>query len=430
MKEAQELTVNIEKVGYGAFGIARHEGQTIFVPGSIPGDKVQISIERDKGRYAHAKLLSYLDRSPHTKSSPCAYESCGGCQWLHAKASEQLAWKQSFVRDAFERIGKLTVPSDYQLIPSPDEFHYRNRVLLRGTVHGDGKIGVGFFKKATKDQVHIEKCMIARPVLNQLIEKLSRMEVSVKPQKFRMELQEFEAFSDQTAQVSVVIHPVLKHDRSLDLLAEKMRTLPEVIWAGLFHELKKPPFLALEESEGLSYFSAPGQFFQVNLSHNRRLRSFVKTEVEKTSYADKVLDLFCGSGNLSLGLAALGKKVVGIETNPIAIEAAKYAVTYNQLEKCTYKSEDALKYLSKALKKREHFDVVIVDPPRAGMKEGMSLLREIAPRKIIYVSCDPNTLARDLAVMKHDYKLESLRSFDFFPNTYHVETAAVLQLQA
>ncbi|MFK7827145.1 MAG: class I SAM-dependent RNA methyltransferase [Oligoflexales bacterium] len=429
MKEAQELTVNIEKVGYGAHGIGKHEGKTVFVPGTIPGDQVLVRIESDKGRYAHAKLLRYLEKSPHTSTSPCPYESCGGCQWLHASVSEQLLWKGSFVRDAFEIIGKISIPNDYKLIPSSMDLNYRNRVLLRGTVHKDGRLGVGFFKKATKEQVHIDKCMIARPALNRVIAQLSQMHVAVKPQKFRMELQEFESFSGQSAQVSVVIHPVLKQERSLEKLADKIRSLPEVIWAGLSHELKKPPFLALESYEGIKYFSAPGQFFQVNLAHNRKLRSFVKNEVEKVSGAEKILDLFCGSGNLSLGLAAMGKTILGIEANSIAIKAANYAVIYNQLENCHYKTGDALKYLSKISQKQEHFDVLIIDPPRAGMKEGMSLVKEVAPTKIIYVSCDPNTLARDLAELKQDYQLESLSSFDFFPHTYHVETAAVLQRQ-
>ncbi|NRA45290.1 MAG: class I SAM-dependent RNA methyltransferase [Oligoflexales bacterium] len=430
MSDVPEITVDIEKVAYGALGIARHEGQTIFVPGAIPGDRVVISIESDKGRYAHAKLISYAVKSPLTQKPSCAYESCGGCQWQHASYREQLSWKGSFVADAFERIGKIPLPIGYKVLPSPTELNYRNRVLLRGTVHKDGSVGVGFFKKATKEQVHIDRCMIARPILNRVIEQISRLNISVKPQKFRMELQEFEALSEQTAQVSVVVHPVLKHDLSLEKLVEKLGAFHEVIWSGLSTELKNPPFIPLETYQGLSYFSAPGQFFQVNLAHNRQLREFVQQEVTKDEQANKILDLFCGSGNLSLGLAAAGKTVFGVEANPIAIKAANYAVTYNRIENCTYKTGDALKYLSKSCKKQEQFDVVLVDPPRAGMKEGMSFLRAMTPKKIIYVSCDPNTLARDLRELKDDYHLESVTSFDFFPHTYHVETAAVLQLKS
>lgn len=427
MEELPEITVTIEQIGYGAVGIAKHQGQIIFVPGGVPGDKVKVRIESDKGRFAHAKLLDYVQRSSLTVNSPCPYDSCGGCQWLHTPIDEQLNWKSKFVLDAFERIGKISVPTTYKLLASPQQFNYRNRVLLRGTVHQNGDLGVGFFKKATKDQVHVEACMIARPKLNQVIAKLATLNVSVKPQKFRLELQEFEAFCEQEAQVSVVIHPVLKQDRSLELLANKIRDLPEVLWVGLAHELKNPPFLLLEQHNGISYFSAPGQFFQVNLAHNRNLRNLVNNEIEKHGSAKKILDLYCGSGNLSLGLASRGNTIHGVEANPVAINAAKYAVKINRLEKCNYTNSDAIKFLSKSLKKQEHFDVVLIDPPRAGMKEGMSLLSQMAPEKIIYVSCDPNTLARDVLQLKPAYQLDSLTSFDFFPNTYHVETVAVLR---
>ena len=428
MRDVPEFIVDIEKVAYGALGIARHEGQTIFVPGVIPGDRVLVSIESDKGRYAHAKVVEYVERSPLTGESACPYESCGGCQWQHVSEKDQLSWKHSFVVDAFERIGKIELPEDFQVIPSPAKLNYRNRVLLRGTVHKDGTVGVGFFKKATKEQVHVRQCMIARPVLNRVIDQLPQLLVSIKPQKFRIELQEFEAFSTQEACISVVIHPVLKQDRSLESLAEKIRTFPEVIWAGLSCELKNPPFLALEESNEVTYFSAPGQFFQVNLAHNRLLRSFVTTQITQgAQHKLRVLDLFCGSGNLSLELAASGHTIVGVEANAIAIKAANYAVSYNQLSHCTYKAGDATKFLSKCLNKSERFDVIVVDPPRAGMKEGMQALRGLAPKKIIYVSCDPNTLARDIAQIKHDYHVKTVSSFDFFPHTYHVETVAVLE---
>ena len=423
----QDIKVKIEDVAYGGSGVGRIDGKTIFVEDTIPGDLVSPMITEEKKSYSRAKVSHYFQKSSLRVRSKCPYTECGGCQWNEASYESQKAWKKSFVTRSLEKIAKVSQPIEIDFF-SGQSYHYRNRVLLRGEIKADGRIGVGFFKKGSRTQIHIEHCAIAAKLINGFIGKIKNLRVNVKAQKFRLEVQEFPYFSQhQKAGLTVLAHQVEAKKTSLAPLIDALQSIEEVLWAGLASETKNLPFLGVEQERGITYFSSPGQFYQVNLELNKVLRTSVQEDIEQDKDVSSILDLFCGGGNLSLALANGKRHIKGIEISKTAIHIAKFAVQANKLSNCSYRSVDSIKYLKELKQGKKAFDAIILDPPRAGLKEGVDDLLGLSAKKIYYVSCDPNTLARDLAHMLKDYELKKIECYDFFPQTFHVETLAFLE---
>ena len=425
------IEIAIEKVAFGSQGIGFLDGKAVFVAEALPGDLVEAEIVKNKKNYSEAKLVRIIKKSSLRVSSPCPYLSCGGCQWLEAPVSTQLEWKKSFVAEALSRVGKIELQKqEINLHPSPTTSFYRNRVLLRGTVRQDGSIGVGYFKKASRTQIPVENCYIAANGINRIIDLIRNARVSSEEQKFRIELQEFPKFEDRECQVSAVLHPVEKKTKSLDSLLQILKSHSDIIWAGYSKGVLDAPIFPFELApDGLVYFTAPGQFFQVNLLQNYKLRQIVEKFCDDLPSDTFVLDLFCGSGNLSLSLANGLRSVVGVEQNTKSIQIASHSVSYNKLKGISYHAESSLNYLKNKLNllSKKNLKIVIADPPRAGMKECITFLLKMNPDYIIYASCDPLTLARDLNLLSHKYRIKNVEVLDFFPHTYHVESVVFLQ---
>jgi len=422
----------IEKMAFGAKGIGRLEGKTVFVSGAVPGDEVKIQIVEDKGSFFEARVQQFIKKSSVRQDSRCQFsDKCGGCQWQEVAPEVQKEWKWQFVKDALKRIARLDLPSDSAFVAADNPFYYRNRALLRGTVSESGDVRAGFFKKSSRIQIPVNHCAIVEPALNTVIQSLQALHVKASPQTFRLELQYFLGFAGkQKAGVTALIHPVSPKGRELDSLVDALQALPEIVWAGSTLDKSPRPVLALEQWENLKYYSSPGQFFQVNRAQNAVLRELVSANVAKSGSGVSVLDLFCGSGNLSLMLARVADRVTGVESNPGSVGIAKYAAKANGLENVSFYAQDSLRFLKKQVEQKKTFDVIIADPPRAGMKACLPYLMDLAPELLIYVSCDPATLARDLGKLHKDYEICSLRALDFFPQTYHIESFVVLKKRA
>lgn len=415
-------------MAYGGKGIARVDGKVIFVEGTLPGDVIDARLTEDKGRYASADLLRLREPSSLRGPSPCPVSAeCGGCQWQGVAYDQQLTWKRGFIEAALQRIGKLpgdTAPP-LEVFASPTTQGYRNRVLVRLHVQSDGRVTLGYFRRGTHELVPTRTCMIAAPAINTGLAALAELKL---PQlaglRVRLELQEI---ADDEKLV-VTIYPSDGASSAASELTEIVRHLPMVHWAGLVFDLKNAPLVPLETDLGIQFLTQPGQFQQVNLALNRSLRRLVREHVESVQ-ATRILDLFCGSGNLSLPLADGMRYIEGVEFNKKAIHCAKETATANGISHVLYLAGDAEKHLWKCSKAGESFDLVILDPPRQGMYQGMIPLKNLQPEHIIYVSCDPTTLARDLGALckKDHYRIERLVALDFFPNTHHIETVACLR---
>lgn len=421
-----QIEAQVSNVAYGGSGIARVDGKVYFVPDVVPGDSIVAEVITDNGRYADAKLLQITEPSPLRQASPCPYSSrCGGCQWQGIPYSEQLKWKQGFVAQALKRIGRLADDTPPRIIASPSPLGYRSRILVRLYVSASGVISLGYFARGTHELIEVTACAIAGPRINKVLELIRAMHgQGFEGLKVRLEIQEL---LSQTNEVLITVYPGDGPSPEVEGLAARLAALPGVAWAGTVFALRTAPMFCYESDLEREYYTLPGQFQQVNAALNRILRQNIYNIVSGKG-ASRVLDVHCGAGNLSLALANGHRYVEGIESNPRAIAAARHALQANQLSQAVYLTGDAEAHLWKCARGGEKFDLVILDPPRQGMYPGMIPLRKIAPATIIYVSCDPTTLARDLAALCKGgfYEIEDLYCLDFFPNTFHVETVAVL----
>lgn len=425
------LELKIDNTAFGGKGVARHEGKVYFVEDALEGDVVRAQILDDSDRYATAKAVDILSPSPWRGPSSCQFShACGGCQWQGVPYEQQLIWKKSFVMSALQRIGKLGTDIACDIIGSPKVQEYRNRIMVRARLQVDGRIVVGYFKRGSRDFVAISACQIASPRLNAFIERLSAMTVEQPPReevRFRFEMQDLPSLpSTEPHLLLSVYEPDQSKFTAGDLVRELVKA-GDVLWAGSVRDLHKADFVRFETDLDIDFCTAAGLFQQVNIPHNHLVRRLVLDTVKRLK-PQSVLDIFCGSGNLSLAVAKHGIPVKGVEFSKRAIEAAAFNCQKNDIASAAYFSGDTEKFLWRASKAGESYDLVIADPPREGMFQALIPLKNLAPRYIIYVSCDPTTLARDLgSLCKKDYRIIDLKALDFFPNTYHIESFVVLE---
>lgn len=415
------MQVEIEKLTFGGAGIGRTNGKVIFVKGGLPGEVLEVRITKDKGRYAEASIEEVLRTSPERTQALCpVFGECGGCQFQHLKYPFQLSAKEDILRETLERIGGLRDIEIEPIVPSVKGYGYRNRVTL-STWFQKGRYHLGFYEEGSHKRVPIDSCPIASSIINEAIFRLNKFFSSIDNPHYP--LAKIHIASDgKTAHISLVPFGE-KGPKKLNALRDHVKKslgMGNVSVAG-YHE---------EEFEftqsGLKFYSTPSVFIQSNREINERL---VETLVEWADLKghERVLDLYCGVGNFSLHLAKRAKEVVGVDVSAKAIKLAKKGAEANSIMNVTLDSSPSELYAEESLKRGDKFDLVILDPPREGAKELLKALGELSPEKIIYVSCDPSTLARDLKMLADvGYRLMKIRPFDMFPHTYHIESLALL----
>lgn len=435
------FNLEIVDVAFGGKGVGKVEGKTWFVEGAVPGDVLVVSPISDNGRYGDAAPRSVLHKSPlRTQIPQCPHHlSCGGCQWQEIPYDEQLNWKKKFVESALKRIGKLEQDVAVDVLPSGDTYGYRNRILVR--VHlipqEEGhcpQVKLGYFARGSRNLVPIQNCAIASAAINNFLERFFNL--SFLPSKnlctFRMEIQELPIIEGvrDFSQVMVTVYPSEGQPENFRSVVELIQKIPEVSWCDLVFRTKEASFKVYDKQDSVTYVTKPGLFQQVNLRHNHTLRNLVKEWV-LTKKPQSVLDLFCGSANLSLSLIDSLSYLEGLELSRESILCAKFNLSQNQIsdEKACYLAGDGEKHLWKCARNNEKFDLVILDPPRQGFFKGVVPLKMVEPQWILYVSCDPSTLARDLSYLcrNGDYRIEKIVALDFFPHTYHIETVVMLE---
>lgn len=419
------LQLHIDTVAYGGKGVAKHNQKVYFIQNAIEGDDVLCRITTDKKSFAEGIAVKIVKPSPVRGTSNCTFsDSCGGCQWQGVPYVTQIKWKEKFITDALTRIAQLPIPSDFMVYPSPIENFYRNRVTLRGTIFPDGRIGVGYFRESSKEQIHVSSCNIAHQSINNLIESIQIMSTKSKPQKFRLEVQQLPAGGEKD--LIVTLFPIDKPYSGISDFLKFIQKHPKVLWADTMDRVRLSQPYLFEEENSIQYYSSPGQFQQVNTLHNKYLREKVVQAIKRYQ-PQNIFDLYCGSGNLSLEIAKMGIHVIGVEFNKDSIKMARLNVQENKIYTGKYKQGDALKILNGLTTEKRNIDLLITDPPRAGMKDIIPHILRLNPKRLIYISCDPTTMARDLKLLSTNYILKELKGFDFFPQTYHVESMAILE---
>ncbi len=429
--------VQIEKIIFGGHGLGRLPGgKVILIPMVIPGERVKAKVKTEYSDYAEGELIEVLEPHPHRINPPCPYFGlCGGCQFQHLAYPHQLVLKKEILLDIFQRQASLTELPIIKFIPSPKTFYFRNRVRF----HVEGEdMRIGFVKWKSHQVIKIEECMLAHPQLNVVLKKLYH-HPTLKVLLFylkRIRL-EYSPLEDLTA----LLFWTLVKPREEDV--QTLLSIPEL--KVIFYYLKgaRPfgPFPSSAPYGGrklfsalpnLTYYTSPGVFIQTNWDINLEIQ---RTLFDLAKDAERVLDLHVGMGNLLLPLVSAltgGKEFLGVDTDPRAIEDALYTTKKNQLNgRVDFRTMSSHACLQELITQARTYDLVILDPPRGGCKEILKYLPEVAKKKILYLSCDPPTLARDVKILLNlGYELQGLYLFDMFPQSYHLEVLALLEKRA
>jgi len=415
------LQITIESLAFGGAGIAREDGKVFFVRDGLPKDVLEIKIIKDKGSYAEAVISKIIEPSPDRIEPYCpVFTLCGGCQLQNLSYPAQLREKEHILRETLGRLGGLHDVSIELIVPSPKEFGFRNKVTLSAWFY-KGKWHIGYSQKGTNRKVPIESCPISTEIVDKVINRISRVLASLGDPHFPLDKIHISS-NGKTAQITLV--PV--HSRKGDTLKTlhghlKRHEETENVSIGGIGETGFE-FNILDNK----FLTTPSAFTQVNSAINELMIKTVLEWAELTNNMS-VLDLYSGIGNFSIPLALQAKEVLGVEISKNSVKLAKHNAGINSVKNIVFQnasSEDAVTILND---EHESFDLVVLDPPREGAKEVIDGLVELSPEKMIYVSCDPATLARDLKKLsKSGYKVVKVRPFDMFPQTFHIESVTLL----
>jgi len=367
-----KLTLTIHDIAFGGEGVGRTDDFVVFVPFVIVGETVEAEITEVKKNFARAKLLRVITPSPERVEPPCQYFTrCGGCQYQHMDYATQLQMKQKQIADLFERVGKISRDVVAPVLPCPSPYGYRNRIMIRSQWNGPAKkLEIGFIRSDRPFVEDIEECKIAEPALNEQIK-------------------------------HVRAHP--PHKGGIKVV---LRVQPE------------------------NWEVPPDSFFQNNFFLLPKLVETVR-EFLQASGAKHLVDLYCGVGFFGIEAAGTVESFVGVEYDKLAITAARKNAASRNIQNGEFiaaKVEEALPELLKKFSPEK--TAVILDPPRKGCwPETLELLRQTRPAQVIYVSCHPATMARDLNILCTDsvFELVRVQPLDMFPQTQHVECVADLR---
>lgn len=425
-----EAHVQIEALAFGGSGVGRLAGKVVFVPYTAAGDLVHFRSLREKKQYIEGELISVVSPSTERRVPPCpVFGQCGGCQWQHLPYDQQVFWKQNIYNDFLTR--RLNVPTEVlrPFVPAPDEWNYRSRMQFKCRQTPKGFV-VGFYRRGSHFVIDVTSCPIAVPPINQV---MSRLRPFLAASPCPDLIPQLDIALDDEGRIAVIVHclaadlspladyllPVaLQEGCALYLQSGRKQTLTCVTdpVALHIHPLS-------DESLRLAY--PVGGFAQVNLRQNRRLVADV-LDAAAPLRGQRVLDLYCGMGNFSLPLAHAGAEVCGVEDFAPAIDCARRNAQQNHCT-CTFYCMTAHEALAGPLA-HQHFDLVLLDPPRTGARDVIPELLRLKPPRILYVSCDPSTLARDLVPLVHNgYRVCRTQGIDLFPQTYHIESLTCLE---
>jgi 23S rRNA (uracil1939-C5)-methyltransferase len=383
------VEVEVERLVPGGAGLAHAHGRTLFIPLSAPGDRLRVRVERVKGAVAFASLLEILAPGPARVEPPCPYFGrCGGCDFQQLHYEAQLAAKVEIIRDCLRRIAQLAPPAALPITPAPDIWHYRARARWQ---HDAVRRHLGYYELASHRVCDVAECPVVVPAVQGALTRLrARMHTDALPD----DAAEFQAVAGDEG---VALAPPLDEADA----REQLRTIA-----------------------GEQYRFDADCFFQIN---HALLAPLVRAGIADAR-GESAVDLYCGVGLFTLPLARRFRHVIGVEANARACAYARRNLAAAELTNARVETALAGPWLTRHAHKLAPVDLVLLDPPRAGVEpEALNGILNLRPRRIAYVSCDPATLARDLrALAEGHYALDTLAAFDMFPQTHHVETVAHL----
>jgi 23S rRNA (uracil1939-C5)-methyltransferase len=415
------LRVEIESIAFGGGGIARKDGKVFFVKGGLPHDVLEIRVINDKGSYAEAVIDAVVGPSRDRVEPTCpVFGICGGCQFQNLGYSAQLREKANMLRETVERIGGLRGVHVDTIFPSPSEYGYRRRTLLSAWYFSGGW-HVGYFQEKSRKHVKVVSCPISDSSINDAISRLSDVLSSIRDPRYPLE-KIYLSSDGISAYITLVPHPRTAPS-SLGALVRYMRR---------FDETKNVSVIGNRELEfefplmGYRFLTSPSVFTQSNTPVNEAIIDTV-IDWSELKGTETILELYSGIGNFSVPLSAGAIEVICVEINKRSAAFARRNAELNGVRNIVFNSGSCEEYLSAHVVGAPPVDVVVLDPPREGAKDVVPGVMRLSPEKIIYVSCDPATLARDLKTFRvGGYELARIRPFDMFPETYHIESVSLL----
>ena len=445
-----DYIMTIDNMGYEGEGVGKIDNFTVFVAGAVIGEKVKIKIVKISKNFAFGKLLEIIEASPSRIEPVCSiYKSCGGCNIQHLDYKAQLDFKTNRVIQVINRIGKLDEVIIHPTLGMESPYNYRNKVQLPVS-NKNGEVKIGFYAARSHDIINMETCHIQDKVAD-IVVKLTRQWMK----EFNIESYNEEKHQgilrhimirkgSRTGEVMVVLVTNSKDlpykEEFIALMTKKIQGLVSVIQninnektnaiLGMHCKTLWGKDTITDYIGEFKFEVSPLSFFQVNSIQTEVLYSKA-LEYANLSGGEVVLDAYCGTGTISLFLSQKAKKVYGVEIVPEAIENAKINAIENKVDNAEFIVGEAEKVIPKLISEGVRADVVVVDPPRKGCEKILlEAISSMEPKTIVYVSCDPGTLARDLGILDElGYKTLEIQPVDMFPQTAHVECVAMMYLK-
>ena len=448
VRKDQELELTVDSLAYGGNGVARLNGFVVFVRRGLPGDTVRARVTKVQRRHAEALVTEVLEPGPQRVDAPCAhYPACGGCRFQDLAYEAQVAAKRAQVEDALRRIGGLDAPPLEPIMPAEEVFHYRNKLEYSFTQLEDGPT-IGLHKAGRWDEVlEVERCWLTTELGNAI-----RNRVRQWAREERL------VAYDQAEQTGYLRHLVVREGRNTgQVLVQLVTAVGEKFDTGHFIDVLRefsevrsihwaenaspaevtnlPTRLlwgeeAIEERLcGLRFRVRPNAFLQTNTRMAERIYELAR-ELASLTGQETVYDLYCGIGTIGLTLAADALTVWGVEVSEESVACALENADLNGITNAAFFAGNVGQSLEELRARSGEPDVVVVDPPRAGLAgKALRRLGELGAPRIVYVSCNPTTLASDVKTLRSDYgyELERARPVDMFPHTPHVETVALIE---
>ena len=396
------MKIDIEKLDDFGRGIGYIDGKITFVPNTVPGDIVNINIIKEHKKYNEATIDNFIKYSEDRVKPPCPYfTKCGGCTLQNLSYENTINYKLNKLKNIFN---KNRIDITPKIISNPNPYNYRNKISLKVV---DTK--VGFYLNNTHNIIEINECLIANPAINECINYIKNFNIINGNVIIRC---------NQNEEILIIIESQDNLTIDIELLKKKIKLVGIIINNKTFYGKN----YLFERINNTLFKISYDSFFQVNPYIASELFQLISDNIKQY---DKVLDLYCGVGTLSLNAASKALSVTGIEIVPNAILNALFNASLNDLSNVHFVLNDVSDAIAKI---KLDFNKVIVDPPRAGLtKETIDILLKINPTSIIYVSCDPQTLVRDYKLLSDTYEIEKSYILDMFSYTYHVETVLILK---
>lgn len=449
LRRGMACEVTIERLDEEGMGVGRHSGRQLLIAGAVPQDRCLVRITHLGKTAVFAELVKLLQASPlRLQRCPCADAAlCLGCPLIAMRYGEQLRWKQQMVQDAFtshEVLKDVVVP---RLLTPERRLQYRTtaKLAVAGT-HQDPFIGI--YRRASHDVVDLEDCPLHHPLINTVIKTvrtaIRKLKVPVYQDRNKSGILRYLVVrvSESSQEVMVTFVTARRAFNEIHHLAKLLQEqVPQVrvicqnvnssegnvIFGSHDHFLTKQQ--SLQERIGqVELLVSPRSFLQAQ-NDGARLLYETARDWAKLDGSQQVLDLYCGIGGIALTFAPQAKQVLGIELNAEAVADAKRNAKLNQARNCRFEAGDVLELLDDLLEDEKYFDVIVLNPPRKGCEPTvLDKVLQLAPSRLLYVSCAPHTLARDLAILvENGYKLLKIQPVEMFPQTVHVENVVLLE---